>query len=47
MADEARFLEALKQVRRWRLNEARLELLDEGGLVLERFETRPGGDPPS
>jgi putative lipoprotein len=47
MADEARFLEALKQVRRWRLNEARLELLDEAGLVLERFETRPGGDPPS
>lgn len=42
MADEQRFLADLLRVRRWRLDgEGRLELLDGGGAVLLRLQTRP------
>lgn len=41
-ADEARFIEDLRKVRRWRLDaKGRLELLDQNGELLLLMETRP------
>ncbi len=45
MADEARFLADLQRVRGWRFIDHRFELLDEGGAVLLKFETRPQASP--
>jgi copper homeostasis protein (lipoprotein) len=41
MEMETAFLEALAQVRRWRIAGIHLELMDAGGAVLARFESRP------
>jgi heat shock protein HslJ len=41
METEKAFLEALAQVRTWRIAGIHLELMDAGGAVLARFESRP------
>jgi copper homeostasis protein (lipoprotein) len=41
METEKAFLEALAQVRSWRIAGIHLELMDAGGAVLARFESRP------
>ena len=41
METEKAFLEALAQVRSWRIAGIHLELLDAGGTVLARFVARP------
>ena len=41
METEKAYLEALAQVRRWRIAGIHLELMDATGAVLARFEARP------
>jgi heat shock protein HslJ len=41
METEKAYLEALAQVRRWRIDGIHLELMDATGAVLARFEARP------
>jgi heat shock protein HslJ len=43
MEQERAFLDALPGVKRWRIDGQRLDLLDEGGAALARFES--GGSP--
>jgi hypothetical protein len=45
MVDETRFLADLQRVRGWQFVDHHFELLDEGGAVLLKFETRPQASP--